>query len=258
MSQTMTWEPGRYLTFGAERQQPALDLMAAIPERPLTSIVDLGCGAGGNAEVLRDRFPRSRITGVDSSPEMLAEACKREGIHWVRADIADWRPDHPPSLIFSNAALHWLGDHATLFPRLLSVLEPDGVLAVQMPNNFAAPTHTAIAETALSGSWRAKLEPMIKETPVAPPGFYYGLLAPLCKSVRLWQTEYIHVLSGKNPVADWTRGTALKPFLDALEGKEREDFFEAYAKRIAEAYPPEPDGRTLMPFRRFFLVAETV
>jgi len=258
MSQAMIWEPGRYLTFGSERQQPALDLMAALPERALTSIVDLGCGAGANAEMLRDRFPRARITGVDSSPEMLAEACKREGIHWVRADIADWRPDHPPSLIFSNAALHWLSDHAVLFPRLLSTLEPEGVLAVQMPNNFAAPTHTTIAETALNGPWREKLEPLIRQAPVASPDFYYGLLAPLCKSVRLWQTEYIHVLSGDNPVADWTRGTALKPFLDALEGKQRENFFEAYANRIAEAYPPGPDGRTLMPFKRIFLIAEGV
>jgi len=259
MSQSMTWEPGRYLKFGDERQQPALDLMATISLEKPTSIVDLGCGTGANAEILYDRFPQARVTGVDSSSEMLAEACKREGIHWVKADISAWRPDTPPSLIFSNAALHWLGDHKSLFPRLLSSLESGGVLAVQMPNNFSAPTHRAIAETVREGPWKGALEHLLNEAPVGALDFYYDLLAPLTQSIRIWQTEYIHVLEGENPVADWTRGTALKPFLDALEIEgEQKAFFDAYAARIAKAYPPQADGRTLLSFNRVFLLAKTI
>lgn len=255
MNQSMTWEPSRYLKFSGERQQPALDLMAAIDLEEPKNIVDLGCGAGGNAAILRQRFPDAQVTGVDSSAEMLSEARQYRGIEWELADIAAWRPEQPVSLIFSNAALHWLPAHEKLFPRLLSFLEPGGVLAVQMPNNFGAPTHQLIAATATEGPWADKLRPLIKSSPVGSPGFYYGVLSPLTRSVRLWQTEYIHVLQGENPVADWTRGTAVKPFLDALEGREKEDFFTAYADRIAKAYPPESDGRTLLPFKRMFVLA---
>ena len=259
MNQSMTWEPNRYLSFSGERQQPALDLMAAIDLDlgQARNIVDLGCGAGGNAAILRQRFPGAQITGIDSSAEMLAEARQYRDIDWDLADIAAWCPETPVSLIFSNAALHWLPAHEKLFPRLLSYLEPGGVLAVQMPNNFGAPTHQLIAATAMDGPWADKLGPLIKRSPVHSPGFYYGLLSPLARSVRLWQTEYIHVLEGENPVAEWTRGTAVKPFLDALEAGEKEAFFTAYAERVAKAYPPESDGRTLLPFKRMFILAVT-
>ena len=242
MNQSMTWEPGRYLRFSSARQQPALDLMAAIDLDLPRNIVDLGCGVGGNAEILQQRFPDARVAGVDSSAEMLSEAQQYRDIEWQQADIAEWRPKLPVSLIFSNAALHWLPDHEKL------------VLAVQMPNNFGAPTHQLIAATAMEEPWADRLRPLVKEPPVGSPEFYYGLLSPLARSVRLWQTEYIHVLEGENPVAEWTRGTAVKPFLDALEASEQEAFFAAYAERVAKAYPPENDGRTLLPFKRMFIV----
>ncbi len=187
---------------------------------------------------------------------MLAEA--RQGqttIRWVEADIARWAPERPPDLIFSNAALHWLDDHQALLPRLLGSLRPGGVLALQMPRNHGEPSHTAIVETVESGPWRERLEPLLRRRPVAPPEVYAELLLPLVTSLDIWETVYMHVLPGENPVVEWTSGTGLRPLLAALQGRERDDFLTDYAARTARAYPRRDDGLTLFPFRRLFIAA---
>ena len=159
-------------------------------------------------------------------------------------------------MIYSNAALHWLDDHQRAAGRLCSSgLKPGGVLAVQMPRNFGAPSHTSITETALDGPWRAVLEPLLRPSPVAEPAVYYDLLAPRAAALDIWETEYLQVLDGANPVKEWTKGTWLSPLLAALDEPERSRFEAAYGERVAAAYPPRRDGKTLFPFRRMFLIA---
>ncbi len=221
-----------------------------------TVIYDLGCGAGHITRRLAARWPAARVTGIDSSPPMLAEA-RREpgGITWIEADIGRWEPERPADLIFSNAALHWLDDHQTLLPQLLSYLRPGGVLAAQMPRNHGEPSHTSIYDAIQAGPWRDRLKPILRQYPVAAPEVYAELLLPLVSSLDVWETIYLHHLPGENPVVEWTSGTGLRPVLQALEGQERHDFLTDYAARVAFAYPPRPDGYTLFPFRRLFLVA---
>ncbi|MCH7957955.1 MAG: trans-aconitate 2-methyltransferase, partial [Proteobacteria bacterium] len=154
-----------------------------------------------------------------------------------------------------NAALHWLDGHEALFPRLAGGLRPGGVLAVQMPRNYAEPSHTCMAEAAEAGPWRARLDAVLRLRPVASPEAYYDMLAPLARTLDIWETVYTHVLEGENPVVEWTRGSALKPLLDALEDDERPAFLAQYTTRIRAAYPRRGDGTTLFPFRRLFIVA---
>ncbi|HEY8709494.1 MAG TPA: trans-aconitate 2-methyltransferase, partial [Burkholderiaceae bacterium] len=154
-------------------------------------------------------------------------------------------------------ALHWLPGHEHLFPALVAQLAPGGVLAVQMPRNFGAPSHTLIADAVRAGPWRARLEPLLRPSPVAAPEFYFDLLAPLVAQVDIWETEYLQVLEGTDPVKEWTKGTWLKQFLDALGEPQRSAFEGDYAARLRIAYPVRADGRTLFPFRRLFVVAVT-
>ena len=250
------WDPAQYLKFGDERLRPALDLMARIDLAAPGAVYDLGCGTGVLARLMAERWPAARVTGVDGSPDMLEKARTDGGtVDWVAADLARWRPDGPADLIYSNAALHWLDDHAALFPRLMAGLAPGGVLAVQMPRNFDAASHTCMAEAAAAGPWRDTLAGVPRQTQVAPPEIYYDLLAADAASLDIWETVYTHVLDGASPVVEWTRGTALRPLLDALEGEAADAFLADYTARIARAYPPRPDGRTLFPFRRLFLIA---
>lgn len=256
-AQTFDWNPTQYLKFGGERTRPALDLLARIDMDAPKTIVDLGCGAGNISRVLAARWPQAEIIGVDSSVDMLNKARDRAPlrVRFERHDIGRWRPTSPPDVIYSNAALHWLDDHGKLFPRLLDDLAPGGTLAAQMPRNHRAPSHTCMVEAAEAGPWRATLAPILRTDPVHEPEFYYDALAPHAVSVDLWHTEYVHVLSGVDPVVEWTKGSALKPLLDALEDAARESFLDAYRRRIRRAYPRRPDGTTLFPFRRLFIVA---
>ncbi|HSB25350.1 MAG TPA: methyltransferase domain-containing protein [Burkholderiaceae bacterium] len=252
----MAWNPDQYLKFAAPRLRPAVDLLARVPLAAPRSIHDLGCGAGNVTRLLADRWPAAAVTGVDDSASMLAKAAQENpGITWVEQSVATWSAPEPADLIYSNAALHWLPDHGSLFPRLLQQLAPGGVLAVQMPRNFDAPSHRLIGDTVRSGPWHARLARMLGPSPVAEPAFYYDVLAPRVAQLDIWETEYLQVLEGADPVKEWTKGTWLKQFLDALPAAERAPFEADYAARLRVAYPPRGDGRTLFPFRRLFIVA---
>ncbi len=220
-------------------------------------IVDLGCGPGNVTRFLQERWPEADILGIDSSPEMLEEG--RAAIPAARfqtGDIATWKADRPADLIYSNAALHWLPDHRTLFPHLLSQLRPGGILAVQMPRNFGRPSHISVEQAARDGAWADRLRPMLKPAPTHEPGLYYDLLSGGAAGLDIWESDYIQALEGDNPVAEWTKGTWLRPFLAALDEPERSGFERAYRDRVAAAYPKQRDGKTLLPFLRLFIVAE--
>ncbi len=252
----MSWNPDLYLAFSDHRLRPALDLVARISLEGPRRIVDLGCGPGHVTKLLAERWPEAETVGIDNAPAMLERARHDfPALAFRLSDIATWRAEPPVDLIFTNAALHWLDDHDHLFPRLLAQLNPGGVLAAQMPRNDDAPCHRALGETAEAGPWRAKLAPLLRRAPVWPPAAYWRLLAPLTQSLDIWESEYLHALCGEDPVAEWTKATALMPFLEALAGAERSAFEAAYRARLRQAYPREADGRTLFPFRRLFIVA---
>lgn len=262
----MSWDPAQYLKYAGERLRPALDLLARVPLAAPATIADLGCGAGNVTRMLAERWPDAEITGIDNSAAMLAQARgtlrERPRVAWLEADLAAWAATAASAsfdLVYSNAALHWIGDHAALFPRLLATVAPGGALAVQMPSNFGAPSHTALHELVESAPWRGRLGALLRPTPVAPAAQYFAWLAPHARTIDAWTTEYLHVLApaadGEHPVVAWTRGTALTPFLAALDRDAQAAFVAAYRARIAIAYPPRADGRVLYPFRRTFVVA---
>jgi trans-aconitate 2-methyltransferase len=252
----MTWDPTQYLKFAGERLRPAVDLLARIPVVAPRRVVDLGCGAGNLTPLILQRWRGAKLIGVDTSAAMLAKARQDyTEAEFIEADISVWRPDQPVDVLYSNAALHWLDGHDTLLPGLLDALAPGGWLAVQMPRNFNALSHTSIVETIEQGPWRARLEPHLRCNPVHEPQFYWRLLQGHVASLDIWETEYLQVLSGDNPVAEYTKGTWLKQFLDRLDEAERGDFEADYRRRVTAAYPKEADGRTLFPFRRLFILA---
>ena len=186
----MPWNAGVYLTFSAQRSRPAMELLGRIFFSAAPDfIVDLGCGPGNSTDILHQRWPDTRILGVDNSEEMLQRA-RRDRIpaEFELADIATWRPKQQPSIIFSNAALQWLDNHQTLLPQLISYLPQGGVLAVQMPRNFDAPSHVLLREVATNGPWASYTKNAIRYDPVATPEVYYDLLAPITSSVDIWET----------------------------------------------------------------------
>jgi trans-aconitate 2-methyltransferase len=252
----MSWSPEQYLKFADHRLRPALDLLARIPAENPETVIDLGCGPGNITEWLKKRWNDARIIGVDSSAEMLAAAKTRwPQMEWEKADIGEWLPKTPASVIYSNAALQWLDNHRSLFARLYGALAPGGVLAVQMPNNFDQPSHVLMRAVAKEGPWRDILAPHLRHSPVAEARDYWRMLEPLGAGIEIWECDYLQALSGEDAVLQWVSGTALRPLLAALDEDWREAFTSDYAARLREAYPREGDGTTLFPFRRLFILA---
>src|SRR5579862_1070612 len=263
----MAWNPQQYLKFAGERQRPGFDLMAQIEDLPPGPIYELGCGAGIHARALAARWSGHTLQAIDNSADMLTEAAKAPSpIQWINADIETWRAPQKAALIFSNATLHWLPAHELLLPRLFGELLPQGVLAVQMPRNFANPSQVLMRETARNGPWFPRLAPLfdpnvatpsvLRPEPTGTPEFYYDLLSPLAHGgIDLWETEYVHQLQGEDAVSEWMRGTSLRPVLDALDPSPREAFIAAYKAALRAAFPRRADGKTLLHFRRLFMVA---
>lgn len=211
---------------------------------------------------MAQRWPEAEVTGSDLSAEMLMEAATTPSrVEWVQQDIRTWKPSTPLDVIYSNAVLHWIDDHDVLFPRLLSFLAPGGVMAAQMPLSCDEPSHLLMRECLASGSpdggpvGGAALRATLARRPVNAADWYYDLLAPLAVSVDIWETRYLQVLEGDNPVVDWMSGTALRPVFDELDDAQRAVFLTRYESAIRRAYPPRPDGTTLFSFPRLFIVA---
>jgi trans-aconitate 2-methyltransferase len=255
----MTWSAQQYSKFELERTRPVRDLVAAIPSAsggPVRRAVDLGCGPGNSTEVLLQRYPDADVVGVDNSADMIAAARKRlPATRFELADIATWQAEAPVDVILANASLQWLADHQSLYPRLVSQLGDGGTLAVQTPDNLAEPAHLLAREVASQPRWRAKFgEHPHPERHAAD--FYFALLRPLCASVDIWRTTYFHVLAGgPSAIVEWFKGTALRPYLDALGSDEKAGFLAAYTAGIAQAYPSFEDGTVVLPFPRLFVLA---
>jgi trans-aconitate 2-methyltransferase len=198
------WDAEQYLRFADERTRPALDLLARIDLVAPRRIVDLGCGPGNSTALLRQRWPEAKITGLDSSADML-DAARRDhpGIEFVAGDIAEWSPAAPYDLVFSNAALQWIGDHERLLPRLIDAVAPDGILAVQMPRNHDFATHALMRQVAAEGPWRDRLAGARDPSPVRLPEFYYDCLAPKSRRIVLWETNYIQIMDGIDAIIAW-------------------------------------------------------
>lgn len=252
----MSWSARQYSLFEQQRTRPVRDLVAAIPRESAQTAVDLGCGPGNSTEVLAERFPQAKVTGLDSSTDMLGEARQRlAAVEFVQADIGDWRPAQTYDVILANASLQWVPDHAQLYPRLVSLLNPGGALAVQTPDNLDEPAHRLAREIAASPQWADRIGD-VRHPDRHPAPYYFDLLRPLCAEVDVWRTTYHHPLAGGHPaVVEWFKGSALRPYLQRLDQAAQQDFLDTYLHAISQAYPLLADGTVLLPFPRLFIVA---
>ncbi len=249
-----TWDPDRYLAYADERGRPFTDLLARVAaERPRT-VVDLGCGPGNLTARLAERWPDADVLGLDSSPEMIdAARAVAPGVSFAVADLRDWSPAAPVDVLVSNAVLQWVPGHLDLLPRLVAALAPGGRLAFQVPGNFDEPSHTIRDQLAAEPPYD------VHTWGVAVPGShdpatYLDVLAGLGCTVDAWETTYLHVLTGPDPVFTWVSGTGARPTLQALPEDLRPGFEAEFRTRLAAAYPQQAYG-VVLPFRRVFVVA---
>ena len=249
------WSPSTYLKFEDERTRAARDLLAQIPGGPRRRIVDVGCGPGNSTELLAERYPEAEILGFDNSPAMLEAARRRlPGRRFEMGDANHWTPDLNVDLVFANATYQWIPAHTEQLAKVLAALRPGAVLAVQMPDNLAEPTHRLMKAVAASGPWAERLAGAGRN-PLPSAQAYHEALAPLAARADIWRTIYSHVLADALAIVEFVSATGLRPFVDPLSEPERRDFLARYTEQIAQAYPPMIDGKVMLRFPRLFIVA---
>jgi trans-aconitate 2-methyltransferase len=250
------WDPQVYLRAADERARPFLDLVAQIGADHPRTVVDLGCGPGNLTALLRRRWPHAGLRALDSSPEMV-DAARRAGVEAELGDVEHWSPGGSDDVVVCNAVLHWVPGHAELLRRWAERLTPGAWLALQVPGNFAAPSHLIIRELAADPRWRPRLAGLLRDGhAIYTPGEYAAILTGAGCTADAWETTYLHRLTGPDPVLSWVSGTALRPVSTELDDAEWAAFTAELAPRLRAAYPAGPDGGTWFPFRRVFAVAQ--
>jgi trans-aconitate 2-methyltransferase len=252
------WDPAQYQRFGDERSRPFFDLVGRVAAAAPDVVVDLGCGPGTLTAALARRWPGAKVLGIDSSAEMIETALALpdvgQRLSFALGDVRDWKPDGRVDVIVSNAVLQWVPDHLGVLARWAGFLPAGGWLAFQIPGNFDQPSHLALRELAGSDRWRPLLAGVQLNRQAADPADYLDLLAAVGFEVDAWETTYLHVLHGDDPVVDWYAGTGLRPVLAALPADLAQEFVAEYRARMLEAYPAAAYG-TAFPFRRVFVAA---
>ncbi|KAL2412497.1 Trans-aconitate 2-methyltransferase [Exophiala dermatitidis] len=278
MMSTKDWDASQYLKFERERTRPALDLLGQVPlPQPPERVFDLGCGPGNSTAVLVDRFPNAHIVGIDSSPDMLEKARKRQlprRVEFRLGDVSDVRSlfkdtkdkntdssvSASADLLFSNAVYHWLPHEKRLeiFAEMIKTLKPGGVFAFQVPDNTSQPSHVAMRTVAEDeqGPWHQTLKQYLQpRQPFQSPEEIYNSLKLLCSDISIWHTFYYHILDDHNSIVEWVKSTGLRPYIDPLDNEQREAYLAAYLERIQRLYPALEDGKVCLPYPRLFVVA---
>jgi trans-aconitate 2-methyltransferase len=252
---THAWDPDRYLVYADERGRPFVDLLNRIGAEAPRHVVDLGCGPGNLTALLADRWPSADVLGVDSSSEMLerARAGGLRGVRFEHGDVRSWESATPVDVLLANATYQWVPGHLALLPRLVDQVAAGGWFAFQVPGNHEEPSHVLLRDLASEPRFASYTEGVARPHS-HDPAVYADALLDLGLTVDVWETTYLHLLTGPDPVFTWISGTGARPTLQALPEGLREEFVAAYKALLREAYPPGPHG-TVLPFRRVFAVA---
>jgi trans-aconitate 2-methyltransferase len=251
------WNPEQYLAYADERARPIIDLILRIPLQRPRVVYDLGCGPGNSTAMLKHAYAASRIIAIDRSPAMIAKAKETvSGVEFRSQDVSMWPPDKEADLVFSNALFQWVPQHGVLLKKILHAMKKESVLAVQMPDNLAEPSHFLMAEVAAQGQWAHKLSKVHDmRSDILQPTEYYDLLKPLCAEIDIWHTLYQHPVNGHQGIVGMVSSTGLKPYLDMLTEDEQVEYLLAYRAALEEHYPVQHDGTVLFRFPRLFIVA---
>ncbi len=255
------WDSKQYSQFLKARTKPAKDLLSSIPDiQEPTLVYDLGCGPGNSTILLKQRWPNAIIVGVDSSEDMLKTARSTyPEIDFKLGDIANFSFQEKCDVIFANASLQWIDDHQNLINQLVSQLNNNGILAIQMPNNFHCPSHQITIDLLNNNPDWQSLKNNLRYDKLTSPYYkmdiYYRYFTDAgLTNVLLWETDYYQEMENHHAIYEWASGTGLRPVISKLDEKNKALFIEKYVSSLKTVYPTQANGKVLFPFKRIFMI----
>jgi trans-aconitate 2-methyltransferase len=252
----MAWNPEVYNKFKDQRHAPFYDLFALVAKRPGMSVTDLGCGTGELTRFLADNLEGAKVTGIDSSPEMLkhTEQFQAANLHFEQATIEEWMASGKLSdLVISNAALQWVANHAQIIPKIIANVKSGGQLAVQVPAQNHNEGNILLNQLAEKEPFHAALNQYVRHSAVLEIDQYADLLYRYGgSSIQVIERVYPLTLENSDALFTWLSGSTLIPYLEKLSDKVHEQFKEEFRQVLKEAFPGSP---VFYPFRRVFFSA---
>jgi trans-aconitate 2-methyltransferase len=251
------WNPDLYLKFNQERTQPSIDLVTRIKFESPSKIIDLGCGPGNSTQILVQRWPDASIIGIDNSPAMIEKAKKDYPYqNWEISDAGKDEFSDTYDIIFSNATIQWIPNHAGLFKKLFLSLNEKGLIAIQIPQFWDMPLGKAIEKIAKDIRWDSATKGVTELFTIHSYSYYFDQLSLLFNEIDMWETYYMHIMDSHFSILEMIRSTGLKPYLDVLKNeKDKEDFEAQVLMEIANDYPKQKNGKVIFPFKRLFFIA---
>ncbi|MBB1140086.1 methyltransferase domain-containing protein [Myroides sp. WP-1] len=250
----MPWNPVIYNKFKNIRFLPFFDLSDMIQEAPLMKSVDLGCGTGEQTALLVEKFKQATFIGIDSSEEMLeqAEHLKSDRLDFKRQTIEKFVESNESwDLVFSNAALQWADNHKDLFPKLIDKLNPGGQFVVQMPYQPENILNKLLYTLAESEPYRTQFKGWNRPSSVLLLDDYAQIMFDGGLSqLNISQRIYPLIAQDHHTLYEFIAGSALIPYLERLEEKEKALFIEAFKVEIANTFKKLP---ALYAFKRILL-----
>lgn len=250
------WNPKLYLKFQNERTQPVKDLISRINLKNPKRILDIGSGPGNSSIELRKKWTNADIIGIDSSDAMIREAKNSyPEITFLLKDATKNLNDLGTfDLVLSNAAVQWMLGVEKLLPYWFSMLNPGGVMAMQIPNPLQMPIHIAMKKVSAKRRWGGRFAGFDDGLYLHEPFFYYDILSNMNGETDIWETHYQHILPSHDSIVDWYSSTGMKPYLNKLDNDECAIFKDLVLQEIRKKYPVNADGSVIFPFRRIMFM----
>lgn len=251
------WNSNQYLKFKKERTQPSIDLVNTINLENPHRIIDIGCGPGNSTAVLKNRFPQAWVLGVDFSPNMVEKAkADYPDIDFMLFDVSkDFEKINEKfDVVFSNACIQWVPNHKQLLSDMMNILNPNGVLAVQVPVNFEGPIHKIMVNVSSRKEWQEKFG-IVREFYTLKENEYFDILSDISSDFSIWKTIYMHRMSSHQSIIEWYKSTGMKEYLAVLSNKDKIKFEKAVFKEVERQYPVQKNGEIIFRFPRLFFTA---
>jgi trans-aconitate 2-methyltransferase len=229
-----SWDPTQYNRFAREREQPFWDLAALVSVPPGARVVDLGCGDGRLTAELHRSLAAATTRGFDSSAAMIAasEPYGSENVTFALGDLGAFHEHDSVDLVFANASLQWVPNHAAVLRQWRDAVRPGGQLAVQVPANADHPTHVVADEVAREFLDEPPVDAVAQN--VLKPEQYAVVLNELgATDQRVRLQVYGHKLPSTLDAVEWVKGTTLTRFKAPL-GDRYDEFVHRYTQRLLD------------------------
>lgn len=250
----MAWNPEKYNEFKTLRYQPFFDLVTHIQDKPNMKVIDLGCGTGELTNMLSERLTNPSVKGIDSSKEMLEKAKEFTSIQFEQQTIEEQiNTEEKWDLVFANASIQWADNHHELFPKIISLLNPDGQLAIQMPCQNENLLNQIVLELVQEEPYRTGLNNWKRISPVLTMDDYAQILFENGgMDIIIYQKVYPMIAKSHDELYEFISGSTLVPYFERFEESIKNQFIKEFKARIKKRFRKTP---SLYAFKRILLYA---